>query len=188
MRSSPGSLVETTWLISMRRSVDSLASLCGLRIQYCHELWCRSQMRRLRSGIVVADLTLLWPATAAPLQSLAWELPYATGAALKYKNKQTNKQKNPKTNKNENLWQKKSQKINKIDAHCRARSLTFQLWDGWEKARKLLHWGMRCDPGQPRLVWGYQHKPDLDFIALQEGLGAWFWLTSWCKVVSTRLA
>lgn len=86
---------------------------------------------------------------------------------------------------------KKSQKINKInkiDAHCRARSLTFQLWDGWEKARKLLHWGMRCDPGQPRLVWGYQHKPDLDFIALQEGLGAWFWLTSWCKVVSTRLA
>ena len=36
----------------------------------------------------VKDLALLWcrPAAAAPIQSLAWELPCATGVALKSKN------------------------------------------------------------------------------------------------------
>ena len=37
------------------------------------------------------DLALLWlwrrPAAAAPIQPLAWELPYAVGAALKKKKK-----------------------------------------------------------------------------------------------------
>ena len=37
----------------------------------------------------VKDLAWLWlwhrPAAAAPIQSLAWELPYATGATLKKK-------------------------------------------------------------------------------------------------------
>ena len=42
-----------TRLVSMRTWVRSLASLSELRIQCCHELWCRSQMR-LRSGVVVA--------------------------------------------------------------------------------------------------------------------------------------
>ena len=36
-----------------RLRVPSLVSLSGLRIQRCHELWCRSQTR-LRSGIAVA--------------------------------------------------------------------------------------------------------------------------------------
>ena len=39
--------------------------------------------------------TLLWlwhkPAATAPIQPLAWELPYAAGAALKSKNKRTKK-------------------------------------------------------------------------------------------------
>ena len=39
-----------TWLVSMRRRVLSLTSLSGLRIQHCHELWCRSQTR-LRSQV-----------------------------------------------------------------------------------------------------------------------------------------
>ena len=47
-----------------------------------------------------SDLTLLWlrcgTAAAAPIRSLAWEPPYAAGAALKRQNKQTNKQKTPK--------------------------------------------------------------------------------------------
>ena len=38
---------------TMRLQVRSLASLSGLRIQHCHELWCRSQMW-LRSCIAVA--------------------------------------------------------------------------------------------------------------------------------------
>ena len=37
----------------MRTLFQSLASLSGLRIQSCHELWCRLQMR-LRSDVAVA--------------------------------------------------------------------------------------------------------------------------------------
>ena len=37
---------------TMRLRVCSPASICGLRIRHCHELWCRLQMR-LRSGIAV---------------------------------------------------------------------------------------------------------------------------------------
>ena len=48
--------------------VQSLASLSGSRIRHCHELW-----RRL--------------AAAALIGPLAWELPYATDAALKSKKK-----------------------------------------------------------------------------------------------------
>ena len=65
---------------TMRLQVPSLASLSGLRIQRCHELWCRLQMR-LGSGIAVA---LIGP--------LAWEPPYAMGVALKKtKDKKQNK-------------------------------------------------------------------------------------------------
>ena len=40
-------------LVSTRTQVRSLASLSGLEIQRCHELWCRLQMR-LGSGVAVA--------------------------------------------------------------------------------------------------------------------------------------
>ena len=66
----------------MRTQVRSPALLSGLRIWHCCELWCRSQMR---FGSCVA---------VAPIQPLAWELPYAAGVALKKqktKNKQTKK-------------------------------------------------------------------------------------------------
>ena len=64
--------------------VQSLASLSGLRIQRCRELWCRAQTR-LGSRVAVA-----WcrPAATAPIRPLAWKPLYAAGAALK---KQTNK-------------------------------------------------------------------------------------------------
>ena len=70
-------------LVSLRMWIRSLASISGLRIQRCSELWCRSKMR-LGSGIV-----LLWhrPAAAAPIQSLAWEFPHVASAALKSKEK-----------------------------------------------------------------------------------------------------
>ena len=55
---------------------------------HCHELWCRSQ-RLLGSGMGVGcrctwDVEWLWhrPMAIAPL---AWEPPYAAGAALKEK-------------------------------------------------------------------------------------------------------
>ena len=43
--------------------------LSGLRTQYFHELWCRL-------------------AATAPIQPLAWEFPYASGVALKRKEKE----------------------------------------------------------------------------------------------------
>ena len=67
------------WLVFMRTWVWSLASLSRLRIRHCWEL-CIGR----RHG---SDLALLWlwyrPVITAPIQPLAWEHPYAAGAALK---------------------------------------------------------------------------------------------------------
>ena len=72
------------WLVSMRTQVRSLASLSGLRIPHCHELWCRLK----------TDLALLWlwyrQAATVLIRPLAWELPYAMGAALKTNNNTNN--------------------------------------------------------------------------------------------------
>ena len=64
----------------MRLWVRPLASLSGLRFRCCCELWCRSQMQ-LRSCIAL----WLWcrPGATALIRPLAWEPPYAVGAALK---------------------------------------------------------------------------------------------------------
>ena len=75
----------------MRLRVRSLASLSGLRIQCCLELWCGSQMR-------LGSPALLWLwhrlVATAPMGPLAWELPYATGMALeKTKKKKKKKEK-----------------------------------------------------------------------------------------------
>ena len=60
---------------TVRLRVQSLASLSGLRIRCCHELWCRLQTR-LGSGVAVAV------ARSAAAALIAWEPPYAKGAAL----------------------------------------------------------------------------------------------------------
>ena len=44
---------QRTQLVSMRTQVRSLASLSGLRIQRCCELWCRLKMW-LGSGLALA--------------------------------------------------------------------------------------------------------------------------------------
>ena len=63
--------------VSMRMQVQSLASLSGLGIQRCHEL-CVGHRGSL-------DATLLWlwhkQVAVALVQSLAWELPYASCVA-----------------------------------------------------------------------------------------------------------
>ena len=46
-------LWKRTWLVPMRRQIWFLASLSGLRIQYCRELQCRLQTR-LGSGVAMA--------------------------------------------------------------------------------------------------------------------------------------
>ena len=60
-------------------AVQSLALLSGLMTRHCCELWCRSKTQ-LGSGIAVLRCR---PAAAALIQPVAWELPYAMGAALK---------------------------------------------------------------------------------------------------------
>ena len=80
----------------MRTWVQFLGLLNGLRIQHCRELGCRLQ-------------TLAWighccgcggvgrPAAIAPIRPLAWERPYAMGAALKrQKRKRKEKRKEKK--------------------------------------------------------------------------------------------
>ena len=68
---------------TMRLWVQSLASLSGLRIQSCGELWYRSQTR-LGSQVAVA---VARAAAVALIGPLAWEPPYAAGAALKSQKK-----------------------------------------------------------------------------------------------------
>ena len=64
---------------TMRLRVRCLALLSGLRIWHC----CERGIGHRR----VSDLALPWlwrgPAATAPIRPLAWELPYAAGAALK---------------------------------------------------------------------------------------------------------
>ena len=70
---------------SMRLEVRSLASLSGLRIQHCRRrgsdlelwLWCR-----------LAAVALISP--------LAWETPYAMGAAIKRKKEKKKRKKERK--------------------------------------------------------------------------------------------
>ena len=61
----------------MRLRVWSLPLFSGLTIRCFRELWCRLQMR--------SDPELLWlwrrPEATVPIQPLAWEPPYAEGAA-----------------------------------------------------------------------------------------------------------
>ena len=53
-----------------------------------------------RCGLDPKSLWLwLWPAAAAPIQPLAWELPYTTGVALKESKKKNKKQKHKKKQK-----------------------------------------------------------------------------------------
>ena len=65
----------------MRIRVQSLASLSGLGIQHCHELWFRLQ--------TLSDPELLWLwcrlAAVALIQPLALEAVCALGVALKKK-------------------------------------------------------------------------------------------------------
>ena len=63
----------------MRMQVQSLALLSGLRIWHCVSYGAGHSC-----GLDLV-LLLLWcrPAATAPIQPLAWELPYAMGVALK---------------------------------------------------------------------------------------------------------
>ena len=71
----------------MRTWVQSLASISGLRMQHCRELWYRSQAWfGFGSGVAVA---LIRP--------LVWKLPQAVGEVLKrQKKKKKKKRKRPK--------------------------------------------------------------------------------------------
>ena len=73
----------------MRLQVQSLASLSGLRIRLCHELWCRPKMW-LGSGIAVA---VVQSGSCSSDSTPSLGTPYATGEALKSKKKKEKKKK-----------------------------------------------------------------------------------------------
>ena len=62
----------------MRRQVQSLALLCGLKIQVAVScgVSCRCGLDLVWLGLGL----WLWPAVTALIQPLAWEPPYATQA------------------------------------------------------------------------------------------------------------
>ena len=73
----------------MRTQVRSLASLSGLRVQHCSELWCRSQTR-FGSGVAVAVVEASrYSSNSAP--SLGTSI--GVGAALKRQQANKNKTK-----------------------------------------------------------------------------------------------
>ena len=73
--------------------VGSLGLLSQLRIQSCHELWCRLQMQAGSCIAVAVAVGCRCRLEATVLiRPLAWELPYTLGVALK-RQKQTNEQK-----------------------------------------------------------------------------------------------
>ena len=73
----------------MRAWVQSLASISGLKIWRCHELWVGNGLG--------SDATLLWLwlAAGALIRPLAWEPPYAADVAPK--DKKTKKKKKRET-------------------------------------------------------------------------------------------
>ena len=71
----------------MRLRVRSLASLSGSRIRRYRELWCGLQTR-LGSHIAVA---VVQAGGYSSDSTLAWEPPYALGAALKSKKQKEKK-------------------------------------------------------------------------------------------------
>ena len=73
--------------------VRSLTLLSRLRIQHCCELWCRLQTW-LRSGVGVA---VAQAGGFSSMRPLAWEPPYAMGAALEGKKDQKKKKTHTKT-------------------------------------------------------------------------------------------
>ena len=81
------------WLMNLTRNHEVAGSipgfLSGLKIQHCHELWCRLQTQ------LGSDLALLWLwhrlAATALIRPLAWEPPYAVGEALKIQKKKKKK-------------------------------------------------------------------------------------------------
>ena len=78
----------------MRTQVQSLASLSGLRIWHCPELWCRLQMQL---GSCVAVALAHRPAATALIRPLALEPPCAMGVALEKAKRPKKKKKKIKT-------------------------------------------------------------------------------------------
>ena len=73
----------------MRTQARFLASLSGLRIQHCHEMWYRLKTG-LGFGVAVA---VVWASgySSYSTRPLAWESTYALGAALKRQKKKKKK-------------------------------------------------------------------------------------------------
>ena len=92
------------WLSGLRTQcsvwrtwVQSLVTLSGYGSGICRKLWRGSQMQ-LRSGVALA---VGRPAAVALIRPLDWELPYATGVAVKEKRQREKERENRKGEKME---------------------------------------------------------------------------------------
>ena len=108
--------------------VRAPASLSGLMIRRCYELWWAR-----RCGRHGLDSALLWlwhrPSAAAPIRPLAWEPPYAVGMALK------------RTSPPQKKREKKTQK----HLYCYLCLKTKELIQDSPKGRKLKQFGQNQD-------------------------------------------
>ena len=75
--------------VSMRMQVRPLALLSGLRIQRCHERWCRSQMRLRCPTAVAVAVAGSWSSDSTP--SLGASIYCGCGPKKQKTNKQTKK-------------------------------------------------------------------------------------------------
>ena len=140
----------------MRMGVWSLASLSGLRIRRCRELWYRLHTQ-LRFCIAVLWCRLVAVALIGPL---AWETPYAMGVALKRpKKKNKNKKKPcrwltselvvnyymlfPKTGNRARVSTLTKTFNSKCLTHCnkaRKRNKRHTDWEKWNKTISICKW------------------------------------------------
>ena len=91
MKEIQGVPVVVQWLTNPTRNHEVASSIPALAqwvkdLQRCRELWCRSQMR-LGFRVAVAL------AATAQIRPLAWEPPYAAGAALEKAKRQKKEKK-----------------------------------------------------------------------------------------------
>ena len=139
-----------TQLVSIKMRVGSLALLSGLRIQRCHELWCRSQIS-LGSHV---DVAMVSPAATAPIQSLDWELPYAKGKALK-RQKIKIKEKFVKSSTEFHLWCKG------IGNFFAAPGCRFNTWPAqWVKGSNITAAWIWSQPGNSICHWAAKKEKE----------------------------
>ena len=140
-----GSLCPWSSLVAQRKQIRLISSLSGLRIQP-HSVRCGVGCRH------GSDPTRLWlwrrPAAVALIRPLAWELPYAAGAALKNKKQNNNNKKDPCAQDIPTLGKSECLRVGARQQYCSV----CQVFPGHSKGWEPLSWsfqGRGSELGRP---------------------------------------